>query len=350
MLKRLLSAALLLASPLLAQPAPEPVTAKVDVNVVLLDAIVTDARGNQILGLGPDDFIVREKGVVQHVDSADYFTNRRLLSGREEDAAFPVERVHEARYVVFFFDKPNSNEVTGELMQARRELGRFLDQSMAPNDRIAVVGHDVRLKVYSDFTSDKTELRRALSEATSFSRGKMRSSDGSATGPSILRSVDVDRMINHTGTVFEALQTLGDALRTIKARKDLVLFSAGIVAPDEDIRGGMVLNRSRYYAPATNALNRANVAVYAITLQGYEVPQYVIQNLASLAADTNGEFFHYHTSFTTPLRKIEKNSGGYYLLSYRPASREGKGFQKVDVSLKNREFRVKARAGYAFNE
>src|SRR5438552_8872539 len=31
---------------------------KIDVNVVLLDAIVTDSRGRQILGLGPDDFTV----------------------------------------------------------------------------------------------------------------------------------------------------------------------------------------------------------------------------------------------------------------------------------------------------
>ena len=350
MLKRLLPAVLLLASPLLAQPAPAPVSDKIDVNVVLLDAIVTDSRGNQILGLGPDDFIVREKSVAQHVDAADYFTNRKLLSGREQDAAFPVERVHEARYIVFFFDKPNSNEVSRSIIQARHDLARFLDSSMAPDDRIAVVGHDVRLKVYTDFTSDKTQLRHALDEATSFSRGRMQASDGPGSGPSILRSVDLDRMMNRTGTVLEALQVLADSLRNIRARKDLVLFSAGIISPDEDVRGGMILNRSRYYAPATDALNRANVAIYAITLQTSEAPEYVHQNLASLAADTNGQYFRYHTSFTTPLRQIEKNSGGYYLISYRPQSRDGKGFQKVDVSLKNPEFRVKARAGYSYGE
>ena len=350
MLKRLLPAVFLLAAPLFAQPASEPITAKVEVNVVLLDAIVTDARGNQILGLGADDFIVREKGVTQRVESADYFTNRRLLSGREQEAAFPVERIHEGRSLLYFFDKPNSNELPSAIIQARHDLARFLETSMAPDDRIAIVGHDVRLKVYSDFTSDKAQLRRALDEATSFSRGRMQASDGPASGPSILRNVDLDRMINNTGTVFEALQTLADSLRNIKARKDLVLFSAGIIGPDEDVRGGMVLNRSRYYAPAIEALNRANVAVYAITLQTSEVSEYFHQNLASLSSDTNGEFFRYHASFITPLRQIEKNSGGYYLISYRPQGHDGKGFQKVDVSLKNPEFRVKARAGYSFGE
>ena len=350
MLKRLFPAVLLLTTSLAAQTTSPLITERVDVHVVLLDAIVTDSRGNQILGLKPDDFIVREKGESQHVDSADYITSRTLLSGREQDAAFPVDRVREGRYLVFFFDKPNGNEMSSAVIQARRDLARVLETTLAPDDHIAVVGHDVRLKIFTDFTSDKSQILHALDEATSYSRGRMQASDGPVSGPSILRHIDLDAMINRTGTVFEALETLADSLRTIPARKDLVLFSSGIVAPDEDVRGGMILSRSRYYAPAVDALNRANVSIEAITLQTSNVPEYFHQNLASLASDTNGEFFRYHTSFSTPLKIIEKHSGGYYLISYRPRSRDGKGFQKVDVSLRNPEFRVKARAGYSYGD
>ncbi len=77
---------LLVATPLLAQQAqqnPPALVEKVDVNLVQLDAIVTDARGNQMLGLGKDDFVVRENGTPQTVDSVDYFTNRRLLNAPE---------------------------------------------------------------------------------------------------------------------------------------------------------------------------------------------------------------------------------------------------------------------------
>jgi len=93
--------------------AQEPVLAQapqfgeeVDVNAVLLDVIVTDRKGNHILGLNANDFIVKENGVEQTVDSVDYFTNRRLLDQREEQAPFKVERVREERYFIFFFDKP----------------------------------------------------------------------------------------------------------------------------------------------------------------------------------------------------------------------------------------------------
>ena len=89
-------AAALLAAPLLAQTPPK-FGEKVEVNAVLVDAVVTDHTGHQILGLDKDDFIVRENGVPQQIESIDYFTNRRLLTAPEQQAAFKVERVREER-------------------------------------------------------------------------------------------------------------------------------------------------------------------------------------------------------------------------------------------------------------
>src|SRR5688572_33481095 len=92
------------ALPLFAQqPA---LSERVDVNVVLLDVVVTDESGHQILGLSQDDFIVKENGVRQPLETVDYFTSRRLLDNREEKLPFDIERVKEERYMVFFFDKP----------------------------------------------------------------------------------------------------------------------------------------------------------------------------------------------------------------------------------------------------
>ena len=349
MIKRLISL-LFVAAPLLAQQQAEPFKAKVDVNLILLDAVVTDARGNQILGLGKDDFTVREAGVPQTIDSVEYFTSRKLLNAPEKSVPFNVERTHDERYLIFFFDKPIGAGIDDPTRRARYDLQRFLDEQMHPEDRVAVVGHDVRLKIYTDFTSDRKTVQRALDDATRYGRGLMSASDGPASGPSILRNISLDRMINDTNTVYESLELLGNALRPLHARKDLVLFSPGIVAPDEDIRGGMIVNTSRFYQPAVDALNRANVTVYAINLNdpGVNVPEYVHQNLSRLATDTNGDYFRFHISFVAPLRQIEKRTVGYYLISYYTKKRPGEsGFQKVDVAVKNPEFRVHARAGYS---
>jgi VWFA-related protein len=355
MSKRFITLLMLAAAPLLAQQPQQnsqPFGEKVDVNLVQLDAIVTDSRGNQMLGLGKDDFIVRENGQQQTVDSVDYFTNRRLITSPEAAANFKVERVHDDRYVIFFFDKATADSGTqGELIRARSDAMRFLNDHLRAEDHVAVVGHDVRLKVYTDFTNDKAQIRRALNDATMYGLG-IRTKNAASSTPSIMANMDLDRMMNHTGYVYEALDLLGDALRPIRARKDVILFSNGIVGPDEDVRGGVVVNRSRYYDPMIESLNSADVTLYPISLQsGIDVPEYVHQNLSSMASDTNGQYFRLNTSYVSPLMQIEKKTAGYYLISYYTKKRPGEhGFQKVDVALRNPEFKVSARSGYSYGD
>jgi VWFA-related protein len=354
MSKRFITLLMIVAAPLLAQQPPQnpqPFGEKVDVNLVQLDAIVTDSRGNQMLGLGKDDFVVRENGQPLAVDSVDYFTNRRLINAPESAAAFKVERVHDERYLIFFFDKVTSDfSSQAEMIRARNDAFHFLDDRLRPEDRVAIVGHDVRLKVYTDFTSDKAKIRRALNDATAYGLG-IRTKSGSPAS-SLLANMDIDRMINKTGSVYEALDLLGDALRPIHARKDIVIFSNGILGPDEDVRGGMVTNRSRYYDPMIQSLNSADVTLYPISLQnGINVPEFVHQNLTSMASDTNGQYYRFHTSYVTPLQQIEKQTAGYYLLSYYTKKRPGEhGFQKVSVTLHNPEFKVSARSGYSYGD
>jgi VWFA-related protein len=342
-----LVALLALAVPTFAQQQ-QPFQEQIEVNAVLLDVIVTDARGNQILGLGPDDFIVKENGVAQPVDSVDYFTNRRLLDATEANAPFKVERVREERYFIFFFDKPSDPGVLGgQLTLAREAVRDFIRKDMKDTDLVAIAGHDVRLKIYSDFTSDKQQLERALSDATRFGRGLTKSTAGE--GPSILNNIDTKEMVNRTGTVYKGLDLLADSLRPIRARKNLVVFSPGILDREEDVAAGeMIVNRSRYLDPALESLNAANVSVYGVQLQQNASGQsFVNQRLSELSESTGGRYFQFNTNFRTAVDSIEETNAGYYLLTYRSKQRSGTtGFQKVNVSLRNPEFKVVSRSGY----
>lgn len=331
------------------QETPPPFAEKVDVNLVLLDAVVTDSRGQQILGLDKDDFVVKEKGVAQTIDSVYYFTNRRLLDQPESQAAFKVERVRNDRYFIFFFDKPTDGVAFFDrLALARRAVKDFVRKEMKPNDVAAVVTHDVRLKIYSDFTNDKAQLERAIDESASFGLGITRAK--ASSGPSILNNLDSSRIIDRTGTVYEALQAVADAVRPIHARKELVLFSAGVIEPGEEIRAGMVISPSRFYDPMIGALNRADVSVHGVALlENPDLAPFLTQTLGRISGDSNGEFFRFNTSFAPALRRIENLTNGYYLISYYTKPK-GNGFQKVDVAVKNPEFRVRARRGYAYGD
>src|SRR5258706_338246 len=237
------------------------VSEKVDVNIVLIDATVTDKTGHQILGLDKNDFVVMENGKPVSVDTVDYFTNRISVDTREEKAAYKVDRVRDDRYFIFFLDKPEGDQLFDQLTRARLAVKKFIDQRMKPGDLAAVVAHDVRLRVYSDFTDNKKQLKAALDTAAAHSLG-LSGPVGTPDQPSIMRNIDRDRMMNHTGNVYEALELIGNATRSIRARKELVLFSQGILANDEEVRGSMLLNQSRFYKPMIEALNGANVTVY----------------------------------------------------------------------------------------
>lgn len=327
---------------------PAPFGEKVEVNAVLIDAVVTDSHGDQILGLDKNDFVVSEDGVPQTLDSMDYFTKRRLLNSTEANAPFKVEQVHEQRYFVFFFDKPEGAMLFNRISLARAAVNNFLTNEMTGSDQVAIVGHDVRLKVYSDFTSDKNQLRHALDDVARFGLG-LTNPPPAGDSPSILRNIDRHAMMSETGTTYEALTELADALQPIRARKNLVLFSPGIREPGELVRDGMLLNQSRYYEPMIEALNEANVTVYAMNLfQNAPSAPMFHQTLESLTAETNGEYFRYATNFAGPMKQVDKASAGYYLLTYR-TNKTGRGYQKVTVSIRNHpEFHVIARAGYTY--
>ena len=339
------------AVPAAAQQQQQPFGEKIDVTAVLLDVVVTDDRGNQILGLEKDDFVVKENGVKQAIDSVDYYTSRRLLTNPEETLPFKVEQIKEERYLIFFFDKPEGAALFDQIARARRSVEEFVDRDMGGNDQVAIVGHDVRLKVYTDFTSDKRRVKKALGEAASFSNGLTK--PGNDPGPSILHNINLKDMMGDTGTVYEAIDYLADSVRSIKGRKNLVIFSAGIIEPGEETRGGVLLNTSRYYQPMIDSLNAANVTVFAANLlqnTGAMAPVFH-QTLERMTSSTNGDYFRNAVSFDPVLEQVEKSSGGYYLITYRANKPRGaKGFQKVEVDVKNPEFRVKSRAGYLYGE
>lgn len=315
----------------------------IDVNLVVLDAVVTDGSGHQILGLDKNDFVVKENGVVQPVESVEYFTNRTLLNEPEEKAPFKVERTHDQRYYIFFFDKPEEQQLWDRLARARAAAKDFVN-AMKPGDQAAVVVHDVRLKVYSDFTNDKAQLVRALDDVASNGRGLM-----SGSGP-MMKAINSDRMMNETGTVYEALDLVGDAVRGIRGRKDLILFSPGIVDNSQRVVNGLVMNESRYYRPMIDSLNAANVSVHALNIQeDYSNLPYIHQTLEEMADATNGEYFRNVVTFPPLLKKIEQETNGYYIITYYAHHPRGtSGFQKVKVSLANPEMHVKARTGYSF--
>jgi VWFA-related protein len=221
------------------------------------------------------------------------------------------------------------------MMQARAAAARFVKEELKPHDRVAVASYDVRLRLFTDFTSDRAQIQRALKESTTFARG-ITDARGAAEG-SILSRLDPDLMINRTGRIQDALRLLADSVQPIPRRKILVFFTSGME------------NDTMYVDPMVRALSRANVAVYAINLLGDSRVVEAEHALTRMTSATGGEYYPASVNFLLPLRQIERSNNGYYLLSYYTRrDPEKHGYQRVNVALRNPEFRVQARSGYAY--
>jgi len=356
----ILAAPSLLAAPQTESPPAEPQAEfeeEVRVDEVLLDVLVTDRDGNVIVGLGPDDFVVREDGEPVEVDSATFYSSSRLAQPAAELAADGgrIDPVPEDRYFILFFDDvqryegPNVNLVQQQI-RAGRDARRWAEENLAPADWVAVVSYDRSLHVHTDFTRDRAKLLSALERAASGREGNAAwpsRTDGAAAGPSLLDDLPQGKALSKaTPRIYSAFEEIAQAVDDVRGRKNLVYFGIGFGRIDDF---GQYRRDERYYPPMVRALNDANVAVYPIDVTPSNVSHTMEDALTDLSTETGGRYYPFHASFKTPLEQITEENGGYYLLSYRtdrPADAEG--FQRVTVEAKNPTFRMRARRGYEY--
>jgi len=144
-------------------PAPSPFGERVDVNIVNVDAWVTDKDGNPVNGLQRGDFEIREDGKPLPVVNFEAFTRPGSApaapgapAGAGKTTAAP-ESIHLAIYIDNTFLLPaHRNRV---LQQLRGFLGR-----LAPADEVMLVTEDPALKVRQAFTRDRAALLRTVDE------------------------------------------------------------------------------------------------------------------------------------------------------------------------------------------
>ncbi|HEX4963382.1 MAG TPA: VWA domain-containing protein [Thermoanaerobaculia bacterium] len=332
---------------------------KVNVNEVLLDVLVSDAKGNVIVGLDKNDFVVKENGKPVTLTGVTFYSNRRLLQSTPTLAkqGVSVEQTPEDRYFVLFFEDQKANaqdapQLLSQQMEAAKRARGWVDAELLPNDWVAVVSYDTRLKVQQDFTHDQRALVAAIGDAMQGKdpEGNYPSRIQPGKGPSLLAGLPTgSELRNKTPTIYEALQQVARAAGNVRGRKNLLLFTFGL--PGRENTFGSYVPDDRYFNPTVRALNDNNVAVYSLDLTPAAVEHTLSDSLNLLAKDTGGRYFFNVTNFSTPLDQVAKENNGYYLLSYESTQPAGKsGFQEVDVKTTNPEFRVKARKGYDYGK
>jgi len=166
-------------------PTPEDDVVRIDLNLVQVDAVVTDKNGRQVTNLNASDFSITENGKSYAVDYCTYVPLADSDSNRKTALpAGPPSATELGRTFVFLVDNPriefafsNSNvrgvssgsfsllrRAIRGAEEAQKLLTWFVDKELGPRDLIAIGDTEVDIGVLSSFTNDRAALHEAIEQ------------------------------------------------------------------------------------------------------------------------------------------------------------------------------------------
>src|SRR5436190_21593619 len=151
-------------------PPQPPVTFKVEVNYVEIDANVTDAQGNFVRSLTKEDFQILEDGKPQtlNVFSMVDIPIERVDPPLFSKAAIPADVVSnrkpfEGRVFVLVVDDLHTR--VNQTSRTRAAARQFVERYVGANDLVAVVNTSGYGKSMQDFTSNRLLALKAIDAA-----------------------------------------------------------------------------------------------------------------------------------------------------------------------------------------
>jgi VWFA-related protein len=227
------------------QPLPVAPVIRKEARLVLVDAVVTDKKGNYVHDLTQNDFKVYEDNKEQAISS--------FSTGANAGAPQSSQK----HYMVLFFD--NSSMALPDQLSARAAATKFIDANAAPDHLMAVVEFGGSLQVLQNFTADSNALHAAAQGVKSSyvaSNADANAASISVPGMSGISSMEADYGAR---SMLLAVRTLAKDLRSVPGRKALILFSSGFALTPE---------RQSELTATIDACNKSNVAVYSLDVRG----------------------------------------------------------------------------------
>jgi VWFA-related protein len=380
-------------SPLVAQEPAQPIaspggTIRVSTELVLVNVVARDKKGNPIKDLKKEDFTLYEDGKKQEISSFDFEDVDQLqnaggptITGAAPGVAGtllhsskkspPTLDARDRRLILLFFDfSAMEPEQVDRSVDAAK---KFIQTRMQPADLIAMVSLATNMHVDCDFTDDQKKLLAVLAsynsgEGQGFDNGATGSAEGTAETGGSFTEDDTDLNTFTADRKLLALQSLMDALNKLPQKKSVIYFSNGITQSGVD-------NQSTLRA-ATAAAVKANASIYSLDVRGLQAfpPGGEAQNaslhgqsaytgasilndlngnaasqdtLATLSSDTGGKAFFDSNDFSGVFSQVQKDSSVYYVLGFSSNNHLKDGrFRHLKVTVNRPDLKLDFRSGY----
>jgi VWFA-related protein len=371
-----------LASPQAGEQSAGPVI-RVTVNLVQVDATVTDSKGRHVADLKPDEFEIREDGRPQKITNFSYVPGTAPASGPApiqpplQSVAKPVEAVIDPvpvqhlqgvqRTIVLIAD--DLGLTPPDIPDVRKAMKSFVDRQMQAGDLAAVMTTSGNMGPMQQLTNDKRQLDAAIDRIHYFpGREGFTWYTPTVQARDKMLEQEINRRVKEArgpvlaaGSV-SALAYAIQGLREMPGRKAIALFSDGLAQS----AGGII-----------GLANRASVVIYTLDPRGFvsfdatgldsgpgaggiraaharEAPYRASQSsLDQLARGTGGIFFHDDNDLIQGLANALDDMRGYYLIGYQPNRNDFDPvhgqvqFHRIDVRVLRSGLEVRSRNGFA---
>ena len=274
-----------------------------EVRLVNVYATVRDRKGNPVLDLTRDDFMLLEDGSPQTLT---HFTSAKV----------PIT-------IALLVDASNSMNLGGKIQLARKAAEEFVG-SMDPEDRLMTLSFNDDLQGSLEPIADRGPVKKAIEAIEA--RG------GTA--------------------LYDALYRTADRLAGLEGRRVIVLLSDGRDQALTDNEPGSL----HLYEEALEKAHRSEVAVYAIGLGPHLDTEMDLRHERSLkeildvlARSTGGRSYYPERpgQLSGVYRQIAADLKAQYALGYTPSNRARDGrWRSIILRTKNPGLEVQARSGY----
>mgnify|MGYP002784172228 CR=1 FL=1 len=391
--------------PAQSQQQPNQDVVRISTQLVQVDAVVTDKKGNHVEDLTVDDFELFVDGKKQDLTHFKHISlppvKRELPPVKKSDAPpapanMPTKQIDPKdvrRTIAFIVDDLGLGFTSTE--RVRETLRQFLDRQMQPGDLVAIIRTGRGLGMLEQFTSDKRLLYAAIEKlmwnplsrdmTPNFgSEAGLGDSEESLEAASNQQSID-SGMDSFRNTMF-ATGTLGainfvvNGLRPLPGRKSVILLSDGfnIYPPSNNLNDPDAVAQSIMVQEAMKQLvemaNRSSVVIYSMDAKGLlplvpggetggrptgdsyaqamQENQESLEGPVNLAAQTGGFATFNNNDLNIGIQEALYDQQSYYLIGFDPDDEMFDRKQhKIKVTVKRPGLRVRARQGfYGYND
>jgi VWFA-related protein len=287
-------------------------------------------------------------------------------------------------------------------VQARRQLLKFLSESLQPGEPVALMTMgSAGLHVVNDFTTNPNDLMAAVKKVRGEISTMEKSENESADLQEMLARQQqqlgrsgvvpqsqgdmVDALMGfQSGTLdkFEGLQQqfgleitmrslrqIAESFAGVPGRKSLIWATGGLpfVADDPSTMRYMSSEMMSQYEATWNALNDSQISVYPLDVStlfntGFVSPRFgrfrsyrsaasSVSNLEDFAKMTGGRLCIARMNMEDCFRETQHDASQYYMLGFYIDRAKGKpGWRKVTVKTWKQGFEVRARTSYYIPE